>query len=93
MSVLLAIKTKLVILFYVYFEIRVVPISLMLFLFGYQPEKLQRALLLTLYTVMGSFPLLLFIVFVDFGLVSSRLSTVAITLPFLVKTPMYLFHL
>ena len=63
--VLMAIKTKSLLLFYVFFEFRIVPITLILFLFGYQPEKLQASLFLLLYTVVGSIPLLLFIVVGD----------------------------
>jgi len=45
--------------FYVFFELRLIPTLIMVFLFGYQPEKLQASMYLLLYTVFSSLPLLL----------------------------------
>ena len=90
--VILAIKTKSVLLFYAFFEIRILPITLILYLYGYQPEKLQASLFLLLYTVIRSLPLFFFIITCTFGIVSSALISLPITLAFLVKTPMYLLH-
>ena len=45
--------------FYVFFELRLIPTLIMVFLFGYQPEKLQARMYLLLYTVFSSLPLLL----------------------------------
>jgi len=45
--------------FYVFFELRLIPTLLIVFLFGYQPEKLQARLYLLLYTVFSSLPILL----------------------------------
>lgn len=91
--VLLAIKTKSLLLFYIFFEFSVIPITLILYLFGYQPEKLNAALLLMLYTLIGSLPLLLYILYgsAKFN-VSRSLLTIPITLAFLIKSPLFLFH-
>ena len=91
--VLMAIKTKSLLLFYVFFELRIVPITLILFLFGYQPEKLQASLFLLLYTVVGSIPLLLFIVVGDIKWIMARVLSLPVTLGFMVKTPLYLLHI
>ena len=62
-TVFLAVKTKSYFLFYIFFEASIMPITLLIFLFGYQPEKLQASLLLLLYTVFGRLPLLLYFLF------------------------------
>lgn len=90
--VLLAIKTKSLLLFYVFFELRVIPITLIVFLFGYQPEKLRASFSLLLYTVVSSLPLLLYIIYWDITYITSSFLAIPITLGFIVKTPMYLFH-
>merc|ERR1719334_2056298 len=45
--------------FYILFELRLIPTLLMVFFFGYQPEKLQASMYLLIYTVFSSLPLLL----------------------------------
>ena len=45
--------------FYVFFELSLIPTLMMVFFFGYQPEKLQARIYLLLYTVFSSLPLLL----------------------------------
>lgn len=89
--VILAVKTKSLLLFYVLFESRIVPIAMIVYLYGYQPEKLQASLFLLLYTVAGSLPLLLFIIMGNFIIIGSLIS-IPITLGFIIKTPMYLLH-
>lgn len=44
--------------FFIMYELSLVPICLLILLFGYQPEKLNAMLWLLLYTVVCSFPLL-----------------------------------
>lgn len=85
-------KTKSLLLFYIFFEMSILPITMILFLYGYQPEKLQASLFLLIYTVVGRLPLLLFIVKCHNCFISSVVITVPITLGFLVKTPMFLLH-
>lgn len=89
--VLLAIKTKSLLCFYIFFEMRVVPITLIIFLYGYQPEKIQASLFLFVYTVGGSLPLLIYIVYSEFHLTSYI--AIPITVAFIVKTPIYLLHI
>jgi len=91
-TVILTLKTKSLLSFYIGFEARVIPITLIIFFFGYQPEKLQSAIFLLLYTVVGRLPLLLFII-KDFNFfVKSSFLTVPMTLGFMVKTPLFLLH-
>jgi len=85
-SVLLAIKTKRLLLFYIFFEFSLIPITAIIFLYGYQPEKLQSALYMILYTVVGSLPLLLSIAY-------NAMTTLPVTLAFMVKSPLYIAHI
>jgi len=45
--------------FYVFFEVRLIPTLIIVFFFGYQPEKLQARIYLLMYTVTSSLPLLI----------------------------------
>lgn len=91
--VLFAIKTKALLIFYFCYEMCVIPITFIVFLYGYQPEKLQASLSLLLYTVVSRLPLLLYIVYVtDFTFIYSSLVTLLVTIRFIVKTPIYLLH-
>ena len=82
----LAFKAKTLLGFYVIFEATVVPIVLVIFIYGYQPEKIQASFYLIIYTVVRRMPLLIYI------LTDSSLSCLAATLAFMVKTPLFIFH-
>lgn len=90
--VLLVFKTKNLLLFFIYFELSVLPITLIVFLYGYQPEKLQAAFSLLLYTVVGSLPLFLFIITSESTMIQSAIIAFSFTFRFIVKTPMYIVH-
>lgn len=83
--------------FYVMFELRLVPVLLLVGLQGYQPEKIQASTFLIVYTVIGSAPLLYYTVG-NMGCVSfadtcgSRTLSTLLCLTFLVKSPMYTVH-
>ena len=91
--IILSMKTKSLLLFYIFFEMRVIPITIVVFFYGYQPEKLQASFALLIYTVVSSLPLLLFILYLPFNFISGSLLTVPITLVFMVKSPIYLLHM
>lgn len=83
--------------FYVFFELRLIPTLIIVFMFGYQPEKLQAGMYLLLYTVFSSLPLLL--VFISNKLYMRHMDhlnvwwyVTVITLGFRVKTPLYMVH-
>ena len=90
--ILMCLKTKSLLLFYVYFEARILPITLILYLYGYQPEKLQASLFLLLYTVARRLPLLLVILLGVPDITSYSFLALPITLAFIVKSPIYLLH-
>nr|YP_003433820.1 NADH dehydrogenase subunit 4 [Flaccisagitta enflata]BAI68186.1 NADH dehydrogenase subunit 4 [Flaccisagitta enflata] len=83
--------------FYILFELSLIPTLMMIFFFGYQPEKMQASMYLLVYTVLASLPLLLiFCSNSKYLLFMSHMShswyVMALTLGFMVKTPLYLVH-
>nr|YP_009127074.1 NADH dehydrogenase subunit 4 [Anodonta arcaeformis]AHJ59889.1 NADH dehydrogenase subunit 4 [Anodonta arcaeformis] len=91
--------------FYIMFEFSLIPILLIILGWGYQPERLQAGKYMLLYTVSASLPLLAMIVTVlvkdgsvfwgwkFFSFEWSWLVTICASLAFLVKLPIYGFHL
>nr|YP_009913070.1 NADH dehydrogenase subunit 4 [Pleurobema oviforme]QLJ92882.1 NADH dehydrogenase subunit 4 [Pleurobema oviforme] len=91
--------------FYVLFEFSLIPILMIILGWGYQPERLQAGKYMMLYTVSASLPLLVLIVLVlsesgsvFWGLGCESLGygwlvTICASLAFMVKLPVYGFHL
>nr|UNY33506.1 NADH dehydrogenase subunit 4 [Lepidurus apus apus] len=92
--------------FYIMFESSLIPTYLLILGWGYQPERLQASLYFLFYTLVASLPLLLcfFVLGSDLGTLnmcyasyftysSNMLFFVFLMLAFLVKMPMYFFHL
>nr|ADD37201.1 NADH dehydrogenase subunit 4 [Triops longicaudatus] len=93
-------------LFYIMFECSLIPTFLLIMGWGYQPERIRAALYLLFYTLAASLPLLVCIFFLGGKLgtlnmsylsfymfpISSFMFIFLIT-AFLVKMPMYFFHL
>ena len=95
--VILFFLSKKILAFYILFELRLIPTLLMVFFFGYQPEKLRAAIYLLIYTVFSSLPLLLLFLNLSGYLLflpSAPAFWLAgfLTLGFMVKTPIYLVH-
>jgi len=57
--------SKTILVFYLIFEIRVLPIFYIILAFGYQTERLQAAFRLFLYTVLASIPFLLAVLYLQ----------------------------
>nr|YP_011014084.1 NADH dehydrogenase subunit 4 [Unio tumidiformis]WQA10165.1 NADH dehydrogenase subunit 4 [Unio tumidiformis] len=91
--------------FYIMFEFSLIPILLIILGWGYQPERLQAGKYMLLYTVSASLPLLILVililtksgsVFWGWGFLKFEwgwLATFCASLAFLVKLPIYGFHL
>nr|YP_010686233.1 dehydrogenase subunit 4 [Longzhouacris mirabilis]WAX39737.1 dehydrogenase subunit 4 [Longzhouacris mirabilis] len=91
--------------FYIFFEASLIPTLFLILGWGYQPERLQAGFYLIFYTLVASLPLL-FVLFkvydylntlyfpllIDFGCYYFMFYVFMI-LAFLVKMPMFLFHL
>ncbi len=93
--------------FYFLFERSLIPITLIILGWGYQPERLPAAMAIFIYTISGSLPLLASIIFKGSRFVTRiiiplnpplfnsflRLFRVVLFLGFLIKFPIFFFHL
>jgi NADH:ubiquinone oxidoreductase subunit 4 (subunit M) len=89
--------TQSILVFYIMFEFRLLPVTSLILLFGYQPEKLSSAVYLLVYTVVGSLPLLFFVSISPFDLSSSFSSlslhsSLFVLLSFMIKSPLFYLH-
>lgn len=90
-------------LFYLFFEMRLIPTFLLILGWGYQPERLQAGLYLLFYTLVASLPLLIGIFYLKnlvyrlrilfFNNQIRLLLYFSLTVAFLVKIPIFLVHL
>nr|AML26670.1 NADH dehydrogenase subunit 4 [Ptiliidae sp. BMNH 1274726] len=91
------------IIFYIFFEISLVPILILILGWGYQPERLEAGFYLFIYTILASLPMMISIFFImnhSYSLeflylfkVNHYLFYILTLMVFLIKMPMYLTHL
>lgn len=89
--------------FYLFFESVLFPIVIIIFGWGRQPERLQAGFYMLIYTLFGSLPLLVIILvfktssliylFLEYYLLEIGIFFLLIILGFLVKIPVFFFHL
>nr|YP_010021607.1 NADH dehydrogenase subunit 4 [Pnyxia scabiei]QOL10548.1 NADH dehydrogenase subunit 4 [Pnyxia scabiei] len=90
--------------FYIFFESSLIPILLLVLGWGQQPERVQAGIYLLFYTLLASLPMLLgifYLYYLNFTQVFDLLNLsmnylyfyLVMVLAFLVKMPMYMFHL
>lgn len=89
--------------FYFFFEAVLFPIVIIIFGWGTQPERLQAGFYMLIYTLFGSLPLLtiilifkkrsLIFLFLEFNFIKVGVYFLLIILGFLVKIPVFFFHL
>nr|YP_010574508.1 NADH dehydrogenase subunit 4 [Peronia verruculata]UZH97762.1 NADH dehydrogenase subunit 4 [Peronia verruculata] len=94
-----------ILVFYVFFEASLIPTLMLIIGWGYQPERLQAGTYMMVYTVTASLPLLALLVYRYLDCASGAISIVETVSfnggvlalvaygAFLVKLPMYSFHL
>lgn len=91
-------------IFYLFFESSLIPILILIIGWGYQPERIQAGIYIFFYTIIASLPIILFIFnfylkfhCLDINFITINLSSLVIyfiiLIVFLVKLPMFLFHL
>nr|AML25984.1 NADH dehydrogenase subunit 4 [Staphylinidae sp. BMNH 1274232] len=91
-------------IFYLFFEMSLIPTLILIIGWGYQPERIQAGTYLLFYTLFGSFPMMLFMFYYDsinYSLnlflltenLTSLLMFIFMNFVFLVKMPMYFLHL
>uniref|UniRef100_C5HIN2 NADH-ubiquinone oxidoreductase chain 4 n=1 Tax=Aquarius paludum TaxID=95691 RepID=C5HIN2_AQUPA len=98
----LSFSTSSLFLFYIFFESSLIPTLLLIFGWGYQPERLSSGFYLLFYTLFGSLPLLLSIFYIYitcntlfFNLIFLNYNFylyLGLLLGFLIKMPMIFFH-
>nr|YP_009271542.1 NADH dehydrogenase subunit 4 [Hypselodoris festiva]ANX10022.1 NADH dehydrogenase subunit 4 [Hypselodoris festiva] len=106
LSLVMAFSSCNLMMFYVFFEISLIPTLLLIIGWGYQPERLQAGTYMMLYTVGASLPLLLMILKHCISMSSMNMYLLQLSSPmmwgvsslvvygaFLVKLPMYSVHL
>nr|AVN68182.1 NADH dehydrogenase subunit 4 [Nocticola sp. JW1 9/1] len=91
--------------FYLFFEGSLIPTMILILGWGYQPERLSSGIYMLFYTLFGSLPLLVSIIYIyeSSGLVefimlkyvycNSFLMCMGLMLAFLIKLPIFFFHL
>lgn len=95
--VLVFFSTTSVVIFFLSYEISLIPITIFILLLGYQPEKIQATSYLITYIILFSLPLFYYVALVGgrvhyLGSSASFSLDLLISLAFLVKSPLYLFH-
>nr|QUB07028.1 NADH dehydrogenase subunit 4 [Glyphocassis sp. N62] len=89
--------------FYIFFEISLIPLMLLIIGWGYQPERLMAGLYMIFYTLLFSFPMMLGLFFLYnkfnsfmffmFGFLDNEIIYFFINMVFFVKIPMFCIHL
>lgn len=105
---MLAFSTNSIIVFYILFEASLIPTLILIIVWGYQPERILARFFLILYTVFRSLPLLLTLLRICNYTSSTSFHTqnavysscslenylyVFLIIAFLVKLPIYFFHI
>nr|AND96533.1 NADH deshydrogenase subunit 4 [Onthophagus diabolicus] len=91
-------------LFYLFFEMSLIPTLILIVGWGYQPERLQAGIYLLFYTLLVSLPMMISIFYyyefsfsLDFFYINSKVDNfymyMCMNFAFFVKMPMYLVHL
>jgi len=90
--------TNSLLMFFIAYESSLVPLSLLILLFGFQPEKVNSSLYLVIYTLLCSLPLLIYTCThlsspISPLRVCGSVSVLLLSLSFVVKAPVYTLHL
>nr|QWB85724.1 NADH dehydrogenase subunit 4 [Stenodryas sp. N127] len=104
LSLFLTFSSMNLFIFYLFFEISLIPTLLLIIGWGYQPERIEAGVYLLFYTLLVSLPMMIFIFYyydssftLEFILMEGSFSSLLIYLctimVFLVKMPMFFIHL
>nr|UTN43055.1 NADH dehydrogenase subunit 4 [Goniodes ortygis] len=95
---------KNLLLFFLLFEMSIIPVFVLILMYGTQPERLKASLYMLMFTFISSSPLLMIIIIWIFNqgtyslfyfsqsIPMSEMFVVFLFVAFLVKSPIYLFH-
>lgn len=99
-----AFRVNNIFIFYFFFESRLIPTIILIYGWGYQPERLNSGYYLLFYTLFASLPLLISIIYLNkingsWSFETSTISKLSIyrylglIIAFLAKLPIFIFHL
>jgi NADH-ubiquinone oxidoreductase chain 4 len=83
--------------FFIRYEFSLFPISIIILIFGYQPEKLSSTLYFLVYLIIGSLPLFYWVL-IERGVITTNFISLSpftsfiVSLSFMFKTPLYTLH-
>nr|AFN27600.1 NADH dehydrogenase subunit 4 [Diadromus collaris] len=92
------------IMFYMFFEMSLIPVLMLIMGWGFQIDRIQAGIYMMLYTLFGSLPLFILIIYF-YQIIESLMMDflkmnifiwymyIMMMIAFLIKLPMYLFHL
>lgn len=91
-------------IFYLFFEVRLIPTLILILGWGYQPERLQAGVYLLFYTIVASLPIIIILFYcyiVNYSLIFYFLNYffdrflifICMNLVFLIKIPIFMVHL
>nr|QUB07132.1 NADH dehydrogenase subunit 4 [Chrysochus chinensis] len=102
-SLFLAFSSNNLFIFYLFFEMSLIPTLILIVGWGYQPERIEAGMYLMFYTLFFSLPMMVGIfylfsvngsmMFYNFDLCKNKLVYICMIMMFLVKMPMYFLHL
>nr|YP_009185861.1 NADH dehydrogenase subunit 4 [Liogluta microptera]ALO70655.1 NADH deshydrogenase subunit 4 [Liogluta microptera] len=103
-SLLMTFSSMNLFIFYLFFEMSLIPTLILIIGWGYQPERIQAGTYLLFYTLFASLPMMIFMFYyysinysLNFFLLNKNLFNILMFLfmnfVFLVKMPMYFVHL
>nr|AML26101.1 NADH dehydrogenase subunit 4 [Staphylinidae sp. BMNH 1274257] len=104
MSLVLTFSASNLFIFYLFFEMSLIPTLILIIGWGYQPERIQAGTYLLFYTMLASLPMMVFMFYyymvnnsLMFNMllvnINSLIMFLMVNMVFLVKMPMYLVHL
>nr|ALO70414.1 NADH deshydrogenase subunit 4 [Brundinia marina] len=104
LSLLMTFSSMNLFIFYLFFEMSLIPTLVLIIGWGYQPERIQAGTYLLFYTLFGSLPMMIFIFYyynfnysLNFFMLNVNISSLMLFMfmnfVFLVKMPMYFVHL
>nr|WRO45111.1 NADH dehydrogenase subunit 4 [Lycocerus orientalis] len=102
-SLFLVFSSMNLLIFYIFFEISVIPTLILILGWGYQPERIQAGVYMFFYMLLTSLPMMVSIFYLYFKFnsldffkmtfLNSYLLFFCLTMIFMVKIPMYFVHL
>nr|WRO44788.1 NADH dehydrogenase subunit 4 [Lycocerus hubeiensis] len=102
-SLFLVFSSMNLLVFYIFFEISVIPTLILILGWGYQPERIQAGVYMFFYMLLTSLPMMISIFYLYFKFnsldffkmtfLNSYLLFFCLTMIFMVKIPMYFVHL